>query len=31
MAKAIVDAVNCWEDKAKLAKIAYGLGQAMSL
>lgn len=31
MAKAIVDAVNCWEDRAKLAKIAYGLGDAMSL
>lgn len=30
-AKAIVDAVNCWQDKAKLAKIASGLGEAMSL
>jgi len=31
MSKAIVDAVNCWQDKAKLAKIASGLGEAMSI
>ncbi len=30
-AKSIVDAVNCWQDKAKLAKIASGLGEAMAL
>ena len=31
MAKAVVDAVNCWKDKAKLAKISSGLGQAMNM